>query len=275
MSDPFANDPGDSTPPQSPGECPFGPRSPFAEHYRPPRLGIIHLLAWTAATAVLLKFSLAMEMIRDARIGPTPQARHVFVEALGLIGTVGSAAALVGAGILLLAKIRRRGGRLQPGHWLLVIVAAVLLLSLLIWGLQTLALLAELDGYYPSYPRWWVFARWSLPEILSAGMYFYAALASKDGRTWKSCFGVLAAVSFMWGLWYVGLGLSDRPWLWFNFPLGSMIVGLVLLVTVLVDLRHGPRRDWLHWLGVAVVATSVLIVLVSWLWWVLFAGLMS
>ena len=63
MSEPCDDSPKGPTPPQLPGESPFAPRSPFAEHYRPPRLGIIHLLAWTAATAVLLKFSMAMEMI--------------------------------------------------------------------------------------------------------------------------------------------------------------------------------------------------------------------
>ena len=35
------------------------PSAPPSELFHPPRLGIIHLLAWTAATAVLLKLMMA------------------------------------------------------------------------------------------------------------------------------------------------------------------------------------------------------------------------
>ena len=80
---------------------------------------------------------------------------------------------------------------------------------------------------------------------------------------------MLAAVNFMRGVLYVCSVLFDSvrvPSFFPSVPLGSIIVGSVLLLAVLVDLRRGPRRDWLHWLGVAIIATGVLVYAAWWAW---------
>jgi len=79
-----------------PSSSPVG--SPFAAHWRQPRLGIIHLLAWTAFTAVLLKVSMGFNMFLDgAESPPLDPPAHV----LEFIETTAHAAGLVGANLLL------------------------------------------------------------------------------------------------------------------------------------------------------------------------------
>ena len=263
MTDFNADRPEDTDPPQPPGQSPFGPRSSFAEHYRPPRLGIIHLLAWTAATAVLLKYSLAMEMIAETGGESIRSSRDLFQEVSNFVSSTTIGAALVGACVLLLAKIRRLPGRFQPGHWLLLITALTTLLSLSVSALYALARAADLADY--SSLRWY-FMAYGLVWVIQAGMYFYAGRPSRGGRRWSICFAVLALVALVRGLWHVGNSLLDFLGSPFSFPLETLIVAPVLLVVVLVDLRRGPRRDWLHWLGVAVIAIGMLLWVAWWVW---------
>lgn len=54
----------------------------------------------------------------------------------------------------------------------------------------------------------------------------------------------------------------------FNFfLLGCLIVGPTILVIVVVDLRRGPRRDWLHWVGCTMIGTGTLVDVAVWLLW--------
>jgi hypothetical protein len=263
MSESRFGDSDNSRAAESPGQSPFGPGSPFVEYYRPPRLGIIHLLAWTAATAVLLKFSLAMEMLGDTGGGSLPEGMSIFRQIVGFIYSTAHAAGIVGAGILLLAKISRAPGRLQPGHWLLLVATVAWFLFLSIQGVFVLAQSAGLAGNSAFV---WLLAAFGAVEILCAALYFYAALAFRHGMRWTICFGLLTVVDALLGLRYLCNPLLDFPWSLGFSPLWSLFVGLVLLVTVLVDLRHGPRRDWLHWLGIAIVATAVAISVAWWVW---------
>lgn len=221
MSDSHADRPEGSTPPPQPAvKSPFGPGSPFAEHYRPARLGIIHLLAWTAATAVLLKFSMAMEMLRDVGDDTTPQGLKILQHVLQFVGTTTCAAGAVGACILLVAKIRRLPGRFQPGHWLLVIVTVAWLLPLVSWAFYALA--EPAGSLVGSSSFRWLLAAYGLAEIVCAGMYLYATLASKDGKRWKICFGTLLGVNLIHGFLYLGDSLFDS--LWFQSFLHSLAV---------------------------------------------------
>jgi hypothetical protein len=266
MSDSRFDDSDRSAAAESLGKSPFAPGSPFAEYYRPPRLGIIHLLAWTAATAVLLKFSMAMELLRGTGGGSMPPATRVFQQIVGFIYSTAFAAGIVGTCIVLRATVRHLPGRLQPGHWLLLIATVSSLLSLACWALYVLA---ETAGLVGSFSTSWILVLFGLEEIICSGMYFGATLACRAGKRWKLCFAVLAAVNFMRGVLYVCSVLFDSvrvPSFFPSVPLGSMIVGSVLLATVVVDLRRGPRRDWLHWLGVAFIAVGVLVYAAWWGW---------
>ena len=271
MTDPDADHLDSSGGPQSPGQSPFAPGSPFAEYYRPPRLGIIHLLAWTAATAVLLKFSMGMQMIGARGVASTSPELDIAFQAFRFLYSAAHAAGIVGSGVLLLAMIRRLPGRFQPGHWLVLIETLTALLWLLSWGLCVV--LPETTGVTRGALFPWILVVDGLVAILCSGGYFYAAVAFRGDKRWKICLGVLAGVGLVGGLWYVGINVLGSPRWSFDFPLGSLIVGLSLLVAVVVDLCRGPRRDWLHWLGVAIVATEVVLAAGWWAWWV-YAGRM-
>lgn len=265
MSDPHAVHADEPARPP-PGTSPFGPRSPFAEYYLPPRLGIIHLLAWTAATAVLLKFWMGMEMLREAGDIAARPATEMVRQVVSVIYSMAHAAGIVGTGILLLAKVRGRTGRLQPGHWLLPLDTAAALLAMSCWGLWVAA---EAVGAVDEFSSPWFLGAYGLVGILCGGMYGWAALAAKEAKRWKALFAALALVCLMRGLSYVAVWVLDMYELLTTFPVGSLIVGPVLLLTLLVDQRRGPRRDWLHWLGVAIVASNILMSVAWWLWWTL------
>jgi len=137
------------------GQSPFAPGSPpFVEYYCPPRLGIIHLLAWTAATAVLLKFSMAMEMIGNAAIDVMSPAQQVFDQTIRFVYTTVQAAGIVGTSVLLLGKIRGAPGRLHPGHWIMSIDTVT---SLLTYLLSTAYVLLEDSGGVNCFPIPWIF----------------------------------------------------------------------------------------------------------------------
>ncbi len=254
MTDPHADHLDSSGGPQLAGRSPLAPGSPFAEYYRPPRLGIIHLLAWTAATAVLLKFWMGMQMIGARGFAPTSPELAIASQASRFMYSAAHAAGIVGSGVLLLARIRRLPGQFQPGHWLVIIETLTALLWFSSWGLCVV--LAETTGVTRGAS---ISVVYGLAGILCSGGYFYAAVAFRGGKRWKICLGVLAGVGLMRGLWYVGIAVLG-PTRWsFDFPLGWLIVGVFLLVAVVVDLCGGLRRDWLHWLGVGIVATDVLL----------------
>ena len=279
MTDPFADHPHDSTPLQSPGKSPFAPGSPFAAHYLPPRLGIIHLLAWTAATALLVIFWMATtEMIGDDGGDSIPRAIRVAQQVVWSIQLTALAAGLVGTGILLLAKIRRLRGRFQPGHWLLLISTLIWAPSLLVpWALFLLIGTPDSVDTPSASSLVWISRTWNLVTTsTSFAAYFFATFVCKAGNRWRICFAVLAAFGLMQTFRYVG-ALFSVSLFWWTKPLQyrSLIVGAVLLMAVLIDLRRGPRRDWLHWLGVAIIATGVLLSVAWWVWSTFAARLME
>ena len=101
---------------------PVGPFAPPPELFHPPRLGIVHLLAWTAVTAALLKLSVAAggpDLPSDYHSGErqifftiTGSMAHMMILAAGVVGTA----------VILRARLRGVTGRLQAGHWMVVIV---------------------------------------------------------------------------------------------------------------------------------------------------------
>jgi len=236
------------------GQSPFAPQPPAVEHYRPPRLGIIHLLAWTAATAVLLKYNLALEMVRDFDVtGP----EKMFHQASNLIHSMVFGAGMVGLGVLLLARARGPVGRLQPGHWIVIIDTAAAVAGFAFVAVHTWVTSVWLD----SDSLWWVlFVVIGAIRISRAGLYTIALWRSRDGKCWRVCLGVSAACGMIEGLFYFAVagGMSFRPWAMSLLAL-HIVLGAVLLLAFSLDLRSGLRRDWLHWLGAGMLAACGLL----------------
>ena len=102
----------------APVEPPVAPISAEPEYIQPPRLGIIHLLAWTAVAAVLFKVNAALLLL--AKGNSAVVAPDVPVQAIGIADFTLMAAGIVGLAVLVRAWLRRQPARLAPGHWILI-----------------------------------------------------------------------------------------------------------------------------------------------------------
>lgn len=108
---------------ETPGPSPFAEQlrvsSPFAEQFRVPQFGIIHLLIWSTVTAVLLKYYLAIADESSFQESPVQLWLIRISQSLSAI-LVGSI--VIGSGILIRARCYKMLRRLQPGHWLVLVV---------------------------------------------------------------------------------------------------------------------------------------------------------
>jgi mannose/fructose/N-acetylgalactosamine-specific phosphotransferase system component IID len=98
---------------------------PFAQQLCMPQFGIIHLLILTAVVAVLLKINLAMEFDVAGDASSMQSWLSWSRQFFQTIYAVLFATELVGAGLLVRARCFAMLGRLQPGHWIILISALI------------------------------------------------------------------------------------------------------------------------------------------------------
>jgi hypothetical protein len=108
-----------------------GDACPEATFYRPPRLGISHLLAWITAAAIAMKIMLSYE--RGMEWSSLSSSWYRTLWQIIVYTTVPiHAAALVAMIVLLRDKLCGTAGRFQPGHWFVVLFSSCWLLYLII-----------------------------------------------------------------------------------------------------------------------------------------------
>ena len=281
----------DATQPRPAGESSFAPASPaaaspFAEYYRPPRLGIIHMLAWMAATAIVLKIDLAISVLYEAgnsRLGlDTSEASQLtvaWIYASWTINSMARGASLVGAAVLLRACYRGIGGKLQPGHWIVLIEV----LWFVAWMGRALiqGVLYNFDLWRHPISKRVDLVVFSFIVLCHVGLYLYVAWRNLREKRWRRLFivvGVLALVQH--APYFVSLLLFRPQWFLPHLltalargmalaavvphALTALAVGMALAVVVTLDLRARCRRDWIHWLGVAILMMPVLMRVGGW-----------
>ncbi len=225
---------------------PRTPQTPV-ERFVPPRLSIAHLLIWTAVMAVLMKLSLALWNSQDVKnyLDGASQFERIFCFAAESIMLMAHSAGLVGMGVILLARIRGAKGRLQPGHWLLVIYT----LNYVVQALH----MSRVPGL--------AFTFFFIRMAILVGPCLWAAFRSRGGRHWTATLCLLPAIE----LGKIGLGIVLSRFLRMQMLaiipnlLYYAASGLVVLTAVLIDLYKGERRDWLHWTGAGIVAVEMLV----------------
>jgi hypothetical protein len=228
--------------------------SPFVEQLCVPQFGIIHLMLWTAVTAVLLAYFLAL---RGESINHIPTPSRWLFQISQTIDAIMLASALVGSGVLIRARCYSILTKLQPGHWLTLIVSldfvfqlAVRLLYrfLNLHGIEPRSILTTQSGAV-------------VTGTLIAAVYILAFTKLRDAKRWRILFGAKmlgAGVNAVVNLIFLVTILSTA-WpssvMWISFFPGIwFVVVFIMLITVAVlDLRGRTPRDWLHWLGVGVV----------------------
>ncbi len=171
------------------------------------------------------------------------------------------AAGFVGLGILVVSRIRGRRGRLQPGHWMLVVEA-----SLYAAPAHSRHRIAA-DEHDPAgrpvptpvlvHVFTWIPL---LAACLCRAALVFLGKPSDDRR--PAMEGVICLSRRSWpsswpygrlclGSSSLGAGLECFGWSHaFQSP-STPFSALTLLVVILLDVR--VPRDWLHWLGIAAV----------------------
>lgn len=233
--------------------------SPSTEQLHVPQFGILHLMLWTAATAALLG---VLEVLTGDKLQQLPPKNFWLARSFQCLFVIVHASALVGSGVLLKQRFYSKLRGLQPGHWLVLIVTLGLVLQLVLTsccrnGSRAAALTSEI-----------VFAT---ERLAIAGVCVSALLWLQDVRSWKTFFGLRALAAATWAvhnlLSFAGLLFNVQHTtfaLWRPTTVIAVLslfaTGIAFVVAVFLDLRRQTPRDWLHWLGVAAVTATALLI---------------
>jgi hypothetical protein len=254
MSSPDAEKPGSSGRDSraAAGVCPF---APAPQHFCPPRLGIIHLLAWTAATAATLKYFMAAMSRLDT--SGMPASAVTLSWAFGFVMAIVFGADAVGEAVVLNGKLRGQTGRLQPGHWFVLIYT---LATLAAWSMEAIVVLFAVGGQpghrFTAASAHAMHVAYVVFPAIRSFTYLIVAARMRDARRWQVATRIVAVTDL------AVLALQFLPLVsWSLTPvtrgqIRGLVVGTTFLVALLSDLRRGPRRDWVHWLGVAVIVAD-------------------
>lgn len=204
-----------------------------------PRLGIIHLLVWTACVAFLLG-------INQSFPSSLPQAGSAARLAMGMgFQSLGNGAALAG---LLLWGWRRYGGRAFPrfpGEYFLVILGVISALSIPSTVIEWF-LAASTD----SAGEWaWIAALmgWGCAYGLVAAIAYLVAAVHMKARRRRAVFLLCLGIGILrWSA--ILLTHGTVAWHALGF-IADAIVGTALWL----DWRDRLRYPWPHWLGIAVL----------------------
>jgi hypothetical protein len=225
--------------------------TPFLGNYQPPRLGIIHLLAWVTVAAILMKFNLAIETFRT-NLPDQSENFRLAMKIFDAVHAIYHAAMLVGGTVLLLDRFRRKPGRLQPGHWI-VGIQSLFILAFIFANLLNI-LLQDSHDYGTN----------NFLILFYAGIDFLISLALLGGSfrlleplRWKWCLGCLGLQSLFFCVHYLSIivclnsrSLSEFLRFFDNVAILVLLsTALFVLIVMIVDIIKGCRRDWLHWLG--------------------------
>lgn len=213
-----------------------------------PRLGIIHLLVWTACVAMVLGSDQTFSAVFSHG-----QDKSGVILARGL-AALGSGAGLGG---LFLWGWRRRHGRpfpRHPGEYLLVVIGLSAILSMLMEGVLC-ALVVPVKEAIPSTS--WLLPVWTCSDALACGAMYSVAAWCVTAWRWKAAFLVCLTVTILRTLISLLDAYSSVSWLVVSLP-----TDLAILIAILIDLRHRLRFPWPHWLGIVIFYWDTIVSLV-------------
>ncbi len=247
---------------------------PAVDYYRPPKLGVSHLLAWLGVIVILMVLRPSIVRLeQEPGISIADSWSNGFNLTVYLLRSMIQAAGLVGAVTLLRDRSRGSGGRLQPGHWL------VLGQCMKAWVRTILAsaiAFLVLSGAMGQNVNTATVYHVTVGTFLAASsvVYLVGTIRCHEGRLWKGLFATLSASNAIaaWGQVVIMLRLrSSQPttaslmeeatWM----AASAVFLGAVLLfaTAIVFDLRRQHQRDWLHWLGVAMLTAGPTLLLLE------------
>ena len=233
-----------------------GQRPLFDEQLRVPRIHAIHLLVWLGLAIALVALdstisAMEMQALRKA-VGISvliPWWTHlarVFV-------VTAFAACLVGSGVLVRSRCFRMLNRLQPGHWLVLLLALGGILACIAVPIEFVAVKVS-----PSQgSQLWVF----MVVVVLSGLlvegtsYGFAVFRLRDATRWRVLLAFALANVLLGRILSAPMGMSGTLFgsgvsRWLG-PCWWTLLIFVAAAVVAIDLRCRIARDWLHWLGVS------------------------
>ena len=237
--------------------------SPFDLPRQPP-IGIIHVLIWTACTALLMAghrwFNTSGEMSDE---------HALFRTVTSVLNSILYGMAL--GGPILLVYRRLTGGApfpVQPGHWLLLVEGFG---CLIIWSAFVGTRVLERWNDTPDYDMFYVAVRVLTIQASLAVVLACVGWRFRGELYWRLYFWIRLP-------FYMAVALAWLPPLVSHYTqvpfslvngvqsCGVFVWGLWLVAAVIADWAKAKRRDWLHWLGVVVSFGGTVMYLISRLW---------
>ena len=232
----------------------------------PNRLAIAFLLLWMLGTSAELADDYwQLSAVRDA-----PPPRLLYWNTHMLVFSPLHGAALAYA-ILILGRffIRRETGVTAPGHWFLAIHGTFCLYG---W-IHSLFVVAVPEDFLSQIRQFLFLARHTLYGLLAVlgvcGMF-----AIRANVAWRVMLLLLAADKaehlaqdwvrfFVRGpIWFADETINGA----FSTALCSL-PALAAIAAIVIDMRRGEKRDFLHWVGVWTLILLVAVEWPSWIWW--------
>ena len=234
-----------------------------------PRLGIIHLMAWTLGSAMILAIQRAFNQQNLSELPWIHQAAQL---TLGICNAFIYGAA-VGGVFLWMSRLVRGGPKfpVAAGHWLLLIQGCLALLSWACMGMLSLLQgFGELGFDSGNFRAFLII--WLVQKVVPILLWIAAAVLCSGPTYWRVALGVHAISDALCALLlslailstFGSNDLFDGVWAIGAVQLLDLLPALAVLVAAVLDLAYGVRRDWLHWVGVAIIFAGGI---VSILWW--------
>jgi hypothetical protein len=232
-----------------------------AEYVQPrifnPRLGPFHAVLWLVVTATLL----GLQVARDASasgVWPTT-VESSLVYALPALSAAFCAMILVTAGAIVRQRQVPETPRLQPGHWLLIVSAALYLAAL------PFTLLGQAQDLSAT-PTNLALIGPCAYSLFGAAVYAIAASQQPETEWWRKSFRTFAVAHVLGGITLLAFAfpatVPNGTAVWFlGLPTAVLVLaaGGSFLLSATKDINTQRQRGSLHWLGVMVVAVSVAI----------------
>jgi hypothetical protein len=239
-----------------------------------PRLQVIHLMLWMAATAVALA-PYQLQQQAQAQMSPGAQAlSSAPATALGMVYGVAAGGFLFIAAALPIWKRQGRVFRLEPGHWVAIQGACQWFVWLATWS----ALFLSADQPYG------VMRLLTIPRLLLGLAFFliYLRLVVRSGESlpWRWTYLALAvlpaaASCFAMILPFVGGPRNQVIAQLLPHGIAAATIGLLLLIAMLNDLRRQQPRHWTHWLGAGMRLAVLFSAATMHLYYVLYPGALT
>jgi hypothetical protein len=242
-------------------DLPEDPEASESAGNPPPRLGIIHLLAWITVAAVLFGIE-KQAMSRDRGFFGAESTSFLY-HGLNFVQLTAISAAVTGMAVLLRWQRRAHPAPFAPGHWMLIwyCLSSVSNYALsMFWRIWQ----RSLDMYDVRSGELLVEAVLVLIGAFQVIVLASAAIRYKSVRGWRRIFILFAICT---GLNTVAIFASSWSLLFRGFAILGYVIAYPVFAIYSVRDFFRVRRDWLHGLGVAVVIIEALMRIGLFLTW--------